>query len=158
MILTLPEKMLIYEEGLKTKSYKCSNGYPTIGVGHKILPTDPKRYTTVGLKSRQEAVEILKADMKIAERDADKYAWFKGLNQARRAVILSMIFQMGAERFAKFEQFIRAMELGKFTTARNEMLDSKWAKSDSPARAKRHAAQMLSGGWMPEYTMFKVEV
>ena len=146
-------KMLI-----KLHKYKCSNGFPTIGVGHKIIPEDPVRYIKTGLKSKTEAVEILRSDITKAEKAANKYSWFKDLNPPRQAVIMSMIFQMGEDGFKRFNNMIRAIELGKFIMASNEGMDSKWYREDSPSRALRHMRQLRIGGWLTEYIKFKVEV
>ena len=44
-----------------------------------------------------------------------------------------------------FGRMLAAMERGDYDTAAKEMLDSKWAKQDSPARARRLAKVMVRG-------------
>lgn len=156
LIITNLDKMLVFEEAIKLKRYSCSKGYPTIGVGHRILGTDPAYYTTKGLKDYEEAIKLLKIDEVKAERAAREYEWFLGLNEPRKATIISMIFQMGSKGFVGFKQLHKAIKEQRWVAARNEMLDSKWAREDSPNRAARHARQMLTGGWQDEYLKVKI--
>jgi lysozyme len=46
---------------------------------------------------------------------------------------------MGADGLAGFERMVKAILRGDWGAAYIEALDSKWARSDSPARAKRVA-------------------
>lgn len=156
LIITNLDKMLVFEESIKIKKYKCSNGYPTIGVGHRLIGTDPAYYTTKGLKNYEEAIKILKVDEASADAVARGYKWFFKLNEPRKAIIISMIFQMGAKGFSEFKQLHKAIEAERWVAARNEMLDSEWAREDSPNRAARHARQMLTGGWQDEYLSVKI--
>lgn len=150
--LSTLEKMFIYEERFRTKQYLCSKGYPTIGIGHKLLKGD-----NFVIITKEKALELFQKDIAIARKFANKYLWFKELNEPRQAVILSMIFQLGAKGFADFKQTIRFIELGQYNSAANEMLDSEWAKQ-TPNRAKRHSNQFRSGGWLSEYVNFYIEI
>lgn len=153
MKLSTLEKMFIYEEGFRTKKYLCSKGYPTIGIGHKLL--NGENFVII---TKEQALELFQKDMSIARKAANKYLWFKELNEPRQAVILSMIFQIGAKNFSDFKKTIRYIELGQFNSAANEMLDSEWYREDTPSRAKRHSNQFRSGGWLPEYVNFYIEL
>lgn len=150
--LSLLEKLFIFEEGFRTKRYVCSEGYPTIGIGHKLLKNE--KFITI---SKEHVFELFKKDIDIARKDANKYSWFKYLNEPRQAIILSMIFQLGAKGFADFKQTIRYIELEQFNAVANEMLDSDWAKQ-TPNRAKRHSKQFMVGGWIQEYVNFNIEI
>lgn len=152
MKLTLLEKMFIFEEGFRTKRYLCSKGYPTIGIGHKI-----KKDEGFVVITKEQALEIFKKDLTIARKSASKYKWFNNLNEPRQAIILSMLFQLGAKNFADFKQTIRYIELEQYNSAANEMLDSEWSKQ-TPNRAKRHSNQFRSGGWLLEYVNFYIEL
>ena len=152
MKLSTLEKMFIYEEGFRTKKYLCSKGCPTIGIGHKLLKGE-----NFVIITKEQALEIFKKDLAIARKSASKYKWFNNLNEPRQAIILSMIFQLGSKNFADFKQTIRYIELEQYNSAANEMLDSEWAKQ-TPNRAKRHSNQFRSGGWLPEYVNFYIEL
>jgi len=47
-----------------------------------------------------------------------------------------MIYQIGFSGVKKFRKTIQYIKDDNFLMASEEMLDSKWAKSDSPNRAK----------------------
>jgi lysozyme len=71
--------------------------------------------------------------------------WAMKLDDARFSVIHSMVFQMGIGGVMNFRKFLNALQMGDFVKASIEMMDSKWAQHDSPARAKRLAEVMRSG-------------
>jgi lysozyme len=56
-----------------------------------------------------------------------------------------MVYQLGVVGVLGFRRFCAAMGRGDYETAAAEMLDSKSAKVDSPARAHRHAQTMRTG-------------
>jgi len=67
-LLTTSEKMhkaLAQEEGIRLTVYRDVAGYPTVGIGHLVLPEDNLR---VGDRiTRQQAMAFLKADLAKAE-------------------------------------------------------------------------------------------
>jgi hypothetical protein len=44
-----------------------------------------------------------------------------------------------------FRKFCAAMAAGDYETAADEMLDSKWARTDTPARAMRESVTLRRG-------------
>ena len=60
-------------------------------------------------------------------------------------VILSMAYQMGMEGLLGFRCFLASIAVCDYCLAATEMLDSKWARIDSPDRAKRLADMMRKG-------------
>jgi lysozyme len=52
-------------EGFSPTIYLCPAGYPTIGFGHVVLPGEQSRFD--GGIIREEAAEILRQDVRIAE-------------------------------------------------------------------------------------------
>ena len=152
------KSMLEYEEGRSKKPYKCSEGHWTIGVGHKITDEGVDYYRKIGGLTNDKIDLFLSWDIEKAEASAQKYAWFKDLNEPRQAVIISMIFQMGAghpndtERkgFLYWTDTHKHIASGDFEGAASAMLDSKWA-TQTPNRARRHAKQLRTGEWCNEY-------
>ena len=63
----------------------------------------------------------------------------------RQRALVNMCFQMGTQGLAKFRKMVAAIMRDDWATAQAEALDSKWARSDSPARAQR-VAHMLGRG------------
>lgn len=55
-------------------------------------------------------------------------------------MLIKMAFQMGGHGLAKFKKTKEALKNNDFIKAEIELLDSKWAKHDSPRRAEELAA------------------
>lgn len=127
-------------EGLRLKPYLCSKGKLTIGYGRNL---DDRGITT------EEAMLMLINDIQIAI--VDLYRIFNndevvnGLSNNRQMVLIDMMLNLGATRFSKFKQTIRAVKKNDYNRASDEILDSKYARKDVPNRAKRNADIMRKG-------------
>lgn len=108
------------DEGLSLKLYKDSLGILTIGYGYNIQER--------GIKL--ETAEVwLDDDVKQAEQDAlFCVPSFLKHNDARKAALINMAFNLGRNRFLGFKNFRAAMAVMDYKTAAKEMLDSLWAK------------------------------
>jgi lysozyme len=130
-------KLLTRDEGLRLKPYRCTAGKLTIGVGRNL--------EDVGI-TKDEADMMLANDISRVVVDIVKrFPWALSLDDARFSVLHSMVFQMGIGGVANFRKFLNALQSGDYVKASIEMLDSKWAQHDSPARAKRLSVVMRSG-------------
>jgi lysozyme len=130
-------KLLTRDEGLRLKPYRCTAGKLTIGVGRNL--------EDVGI-TKAEAEQLLANDISRVVVDIVKrIPWAMNLDDARFSVIHSMVFQMGIGGVMNFRKFLTALQMGDYTKASIEMMDSKWAQHDSPARAKRMADTMKTG-------------
>lgn len=139
--------ILEYEEGYRSKPYLCSEGYVTVGYGTKL-------HNQKGLDPREFSIEVTRDIAKLlllekvakleAKLSASKYGkTFDKLNADRRAIILSMAYQMGVSGVLKFPSMWRHAGNENWEGMRDEALDSLWARQ-TPSRAHRHAA-ILSG-------------
>lgn len=128
------------EEGCRLKPYRDSKGKLTIGYGTLIED---------GI-TRKEADYLFENRFSEHWCKAWGYSWFPGLTEARQAVVVSMMYQMGRAGFNTFIKFRAALSEGKYNLAAEEMLDSKWAREDSPERAERAADMMRSGYFLGE--------
>ena len=72
--------------------------------------------------------------------------WFDSLSEPRRAVLISMAFQMGVKGLMEFTHTLEMVGKGLYANAARGMLESRWAKQ-TPKRAQRLAAQMQTGKW-----------
>ena len=146
--------MLNCEEGFSAKPYYCSAGYPTIGIGKRIGPKGAPLNLYEITVSKPLASVWLSEKVKETMADMDKYqnikAAMSACNEPRQAILISMAYQMGADGLAKFTNTLKAVAEQRWNDAANGMLNSSWAKQ-TPNRAKRHAKQMLTGEWSPEY-------
>ena len=142
--MTALEKLkarLIADEGRIRHAYKDHLGFWTIGVGRLI---DEQRG---GGLSEDEIDYLLTNDIRRAETIGRSYPWFEGLSWERQAVIVMMIFQLGAGGLNRFKKMREALERKDYEEAARQMLDSDWHNKQTPARAKRLANIMRSGEW-----------
>ena len=146
--------LLNFEEGWSEKPYYCSEGYPTIGIGQRIGPKGAPLKLYEFTVSKSLAAIWLAEKVKETLADMDKYENIRAAmavcNEPRQAILISMAYQMGADGLAKFVNTLKAVSEKRWNDAAAGMLNSAWAKQ-TPNRAKRHAKQMLTGEWSPEY-------
>ena len=77
--------------------------------------------------------------------------WSGALDDARRAVLVNMAFNMGLGVHGQsgllgFTRMLGAVERGDYDRASAEMMDSRWAQQVGP-RAQRLSRQMQTGEW-----------
>ena len=141
-------QLLEIEEGYRSEVYYCSERYPTIGIGKRIgslnQPLSDFKLITV---PKAVAYAWLEHDLQVIVKQCSGFEWFGRLNQARKDIIISMCYQLGFDGFCKFKNTIKLIAAGRFVEASQEMLDSKWAKKDTPERAYRHSKVFAVGDW-----------
>ena len=141
-------KLIELEEGWKPTPYYCSENYPTVGYGFKLADKNAPLPDFILPKSAGDAwlLELING----LENQVKQYPWYAKLNSPRKAIILSMMYQMGFTGVFKFKNMIQAILDNDYVTASNEMLDSRWARQ-TPNRANRHAIQLQGGDWHSYY-------
>lgn len=137
------ESQLREDEGEKLTVYKDSKGLWTLGVGILVDPSVKGAGIT-----KDESTYLLRNRITSRTQELTKrLPWFAQLDAVRQGVLINMSFQMGVEGLLGFKKAIAAVSVGSYSIAAIEMLDSKWAKIDSPNRAERLANQMQTGIW-----------
>ena len=131
MNYSLLRQELTRDEGLKTRAYKDSLGYWTIGVGH-LLGSSP-RMTEL---NEEEIRALLDYDIKSAEIAANSvFPNFMRLSEqqyddkteVRKRALVNMCFNLGA-KIKMFKKFVSCVESMQWEQAGKEMLSSLWAK------------------------------
>lgn len=141
------KKILSFEEGFRNKPYLCAAGYVTIGYGtklHKRLGMNPENFPLT--ITELAATEMLNDDIDevLAAIARSKNAeTFNRLSQVRKDILISMAYQIGVSGLMKFKKTWKYLQGGLYEEASIEMMDSEWAREDSPERAERHARVML---------------
>ena len=129
------------DEGLVLHSYADTLGYATIGYGRLV---DQRKGGGI---SEDEALYLLKNDvnarLNVLENAID---FFTRLDDARKAVLLNMSFQLGITGLLKFKNTLAKIEMGDYDGAADNMLKSLWARQTTN-RAGRLAEQMRTGQW-----------
>ena len=128
------------EEGTKHIIYLDHLGNWTCGTGHLLKVGDKLSQETCDAFFVEDYVNA-KADL------GTLYAMYSlpPMGLVREAVMLGMLFQMGLTKVRGFKKMLVALMDKNWDRAAEEMLDSKWAKQDTPERAKRAAEMMRTG-------------
>ena len=145
------------EEGLRLDVYTDTTGNQTIGYGHNLSSSsgdgalrdlgynpDSLRNGTQSL-TQEDAEKLLKKDAETARDEArNVIPNYNYLCPSAQRVLKEMAFQLGGPSLSKFRKMIAALgkEPPDYCEAADEMLDSRWAREQSPARAERKAAEM----------------
>lgn len=131
---------LLIDEGFSPFAYRDTKGFWTVGPGILI---DERRG---GGLSREEGVSILRNRiLKIEAECIRRFPWWLDVDDARQQVIVCMAYQLGVNGVANFKKMCAAMAEHDYIIAAVEMLDSEWARKDSPARARRMVEMMRTG-------------
>lgn len=125
-------------EGFRDTVYLDSENKPTCGWGH---------YLWVGSRVPLEASEaFFKQDISDAISEFSKLPprFRKHLNEARRRVVVELIFNMNLQKVLQFKKFWATVELENWVEAEVQLLDSRWAVQVK-SRAKELAQRFLLG-------------
>ena len=135
-------KIIAFEEGFMSKPYLCSEGFVTVGLGTKLHRSKGMNPEDFPIRvSRRMAEEWLSTEVDIKHNKLSYKITYGGLDHDRRAIILSMAYQMGTSGVLGFKNMWNYISNGAYHLAAEEMLDSKWARQ-TPERAERHARVM----------------
>ena len=148
--------LIKHEEGWRSKPYLCTEKYPTVGFGFRIGPqgADIKLYqSTLPVRAGEAWLDTILSGLETDMRRDPKLAMAMQAcerDPARMAVLQSMAYQMGVKGLAAFNNTLQAVIERRWNDAAAGMLNSRWARQ-TPERAQRHALQMRTGLWAPEY-------
>ena len=138
----LIERLITRNEGVRRSVYVDSRGNRTVGIGHKL-----KHGETYDKPLNDAEIDaLLSIDLKTKEthcRGIFGDLW-DVLNEARQAVIVDMMFNLGTEGFLGFHETIKAIKKKDWDTASREILNSKAAR-ENPVRYHRNAKVMRTG-------------
>lgn len=140
------KNILMLEEGWRSKPYYCSEGYPTWGWGFKIGekgdPLPAKEITHAeGDPLLEDKVKYLDADLMCTTETSKAY---DTCNDVRKAIMISMAYQLGIAGLCKFKNTLKAIERAEWMLAGDMMLDSLAARQ-TPERWQRAARIMRAG-------------
>ena len=123
-------------EGFSSEVYACTAGYDTIGYGKRV------DYLNV---TKQQAKQWLKQDLEDLHNIVTAtFDWFVFIDPVAQDIVMNMCYQLGIRGFSKFRKTIQYLENKNYKACSEEMLDSKWARNDSPNRAKELSDRMAS--------------
>ena len=136
-------KELEVDEGVKYEIYNDHLGYPTFGIGHLVLDTDPEYGEEVGTPVSEDRVaEAFDKDVEIVIDDCERlYPDFDELPEECKLIIAKMMFNMGRPRLSKFKGMKAGVDSRDWNKAADEMIDSAWYRQ-VPNRAGRLVKRM----------------
>jgi lysozyme len=144
-------KMIRANEGVRTKTYKCSLGYDTVGVGFNLERKDAKGIVeAMGVDyedlragkvvlTNDQVDHLLGLDLKAVIDDCKVLfkTWDK-MPQTAQLVLCDMRFQLGGAGLRGFKNTIKAFEAGDWKKAA-EGLRSSLAYKQTTKRWERNA-------------------
>ena len=120
-------KKIKEHEGFKSRVYKCTEGYDTIGYGFAVKDLE---------LDEDIAEEILLRKLeKLIQRVRAKFKWLDTVPHEVQGVLVNMSYQMGVNGVSKFKKALHAMQMFQWKIAADEWMDSRWARQ-TPNRAK----------------------
>ena len=116
------------DEGCVYNVYLDHLGYPTFGIGHLVLDSDPEHGLEVGaIVSEDRVIEVFESDVQSVLSDCNRlYEDFDDLPEEAQRVIANMMFNMGLTRLSKFRGMKRGVDNRDWNEAADEMVDSRW--------------------------------
>ena len=116
------------DEGVKYEIYLDHLGYPTFGIGHLVIESDPEHGSEVGTPVSESRVsEAFEQDCENVLRDCNiLYSDFEDLPEEDKQIIANMMFNMGRPRLSKFKGMKRGVDARDWNDAADEMVDSAW--------------------------------
>ena len=116
------------DEGCVYNVYLDHLGYPTFGIGHLVLDSDPEHGLEVGtIVSEDRVIEVFEQDVQSVLSDCNRlYEDFDDLPEEAQRVIANMMFNMGLTRLSKFKGMKRGVDTRNWHQAADEMVDSRW--------------------------------
>ena len=113
-------------EGFRSRVYKCTEGFDTIGYGFAIKDLEID-------EDIAEMILMRKLD-NLMTRIGKTFVWWRSADSTVKDVVVEMCYQLGVSGFSKFKKTIDHLENKRYGKASAEMLDSKWARQ-TPNRA-----------------------
>ena len=117
------------DEGVVYEIYEDHLGYPTFGVGHLVLESDPEYGQPVGTPVSEDRVkECFEKDLDTAVSECKvlyEDAWDAFPDQVQE-ILVNMLFNLGRPRLSKFKNFNKKLLAGDWGGAAPEGRDSIW--------------------------------
>ncbi len=135
---TTIREILKYHEGFRSEPYIDTEGFLTIGYGHKVVRNqDASGHLAPRPITKMEASDLLVEDVDKALTGAYKLLREQEIYDYDKRITIAitlMCFQLGINGTRKFRKMFSALRHRDTFKAAKEMLDSRWA-AQTPRRA-----------------------
>ena len=121
-------EQLKIDEGCVYEIYLDHLGYPTFGIGHLVIESDPENGQAVGTPVSDDRVDAaFDADVEIVLSECKVlYPDFDDLPEEAQQIIANMMFNLGRPRLSKFRGMKAGVDSKDWNLAAEEMVDSRW--------------------------------
>lgn len=122
-------------EGFRSHTYLDVNGFPTIGYGHRILPSEPFS----GAITEAQAADLLASDVRVAEKAVERVVKVP-LTQGQFDSLVDFCFNLGGERLAS-STLLKVLNGGRYQDAVEQLLrwDLAGGQVNAGLKARRQA-------------------
>jgi lysozyme len=122
-------------EGFRSHTYLDVNGFPTIGYGHRILPSE----SFPGPIAETQANDLLASDLRVAEQDVVRLVKVP-LTQGQFDALVDFCFNLGGERLAS-STLLKVLNGGRYQDAVEQLLrwDLAGGQVNAGLKARRQA-------------------
>ena len=122
-------EQLKIDEGCVYEIYNDHLGYPTFGIGHLVIESDPENGEEIGTPvSESRVIEAFEQDVETVLSDcAILYPDFDELPEEVQQIVANMMFNLGRPRLSKFAGMKRGVDSQDWNAAADEMVDSLWS-------------------------------
>ena len=136
-------EQLKIDEGCVYEIYNDHLGYPTFGIGHLVIESDPENGEEIGTPvSESRVIEAFEQDVETVLSDcAILYPDFDELPEEVQQIVANMMFNMGRPRLSGFKGMKRGVDARDWNEAADQMVDSRWYRQVG-ARAERLVERM----------------
>jgi lysozyme len=173
-MITTIEEYIERWEGFRSKPYRCTKNKLTIGIGRNIQenPLNAVEYKLIfptltlsqaqsallnGI-TRDQALLLLRGDIRKISDRLNKYQWFTILNEYRKWVIIDLVFTMGSGGFLAFHNTLRALRERDYNKAADEIMNSRYYRElgDTTKDLDRGEANVsiMRSGRLPDQKLF----
>lgn len=125
------------EEGCCLRPYRDTRDLLTIGWGW-CLDRSPMRMSEAQFRLDNDVAEEIALGIKYIPG-------FSAMSETRQSVFVDMLHQLGLAGLMGFRRMIEAVRASDWAGAAAELLDSKYAREDSPSRAHRNERLLEEG-------------
>lgn len=122
-------------EGFRSHTYLDVNGFPTIGYGHRILPSE----SFAGGITETQANDLLASDLRVAEQDVVRLVKVT-LTQGQFDALVDFCFNLGGGRLAS-STLLKVLNGGRYEDAVEQLLrwDLAGGQENAGLKARRQA-------------------
>ena len=144
-------KILLFEEGFRSKPYLDKEGFVTIGIGqllHKKKGMNPDDFLITVTKEQAMYDTLADVEEIHSMLEVGSYsATYNRMSKVRQSALVLIAYQIGVQGLYKFKKTWKYLENNCYEKASVEMLDSLWAREQTPERAKRVSEVIRTGSW-----------